>query len=147
MQIATVPAAAESEVLVPEHDNQESRIEPGAQTEVGLAGHTLLGDIDSTDVTIGSLSLPWVRFDPVEHKARGADWLSKALLWAFAGSVAVNLIVPLVLVATMRSVTEATPFLEAYVKLLKETSTFVSTVYGPLLAFVLGYYFSDKKGS
>ncbi|MBB4635631.1 hypothetical protein [Longimicrobium terrae] len=76
-----------------------------------------------------------------QERSQNASWLSKSLIGIFGGSLAFNLLV-LGFFVFFRA--EA-PDTDSYVTLLKEVATFHSTVFAPLLAFILGYYFSEGK--
>ncbi|MGP8175374.1 MAG: hypothetical protein ACLP7O_12615 [Terracidiphilus sp.] len=98
------------------------------------------------------------------YKELGAQYIAKIIVWTFTGAVAA-LILLVYLVVLLHpgientsciagSAEKCTPVYRAVELLtlaaapaLKEFGAFISTVFGSLLAFVLGYYFGEQKKS
>lgn len=87
-----------------------------------------------------------------QTKERSAAWVAQALVCIFGGVLAVSLVCGFLIIAYHpppplsggTSTTETIVSLEV-IPLLQAIGTFASTVFGPLLAFVLGYYFGERK--
>jgi hypothetical protein len=105
------------------------------------APRVLAGTLPDVEVNVRDLATPF----EVQHRLEGARWLSKGLLIIFGATLLLNLFIPLVFLLVTRSADTSAGLLRAYIDFLKETSAFSSTVFGPLLAFVLGYYFNSKR--
>ncbi len=88
-------------------------------------------------------------------KAEGATWVSKAILYIFGGTVALVLLsgfTVIIVGVNLRGSLSGTDALnpqtlvkEAILPFTQGVATFASTVFGPLLAFILGYYFAEKS--
>ncbi len=87
---------------------------------------------------------------PEKVKAEGANRVAQLLVWIFAGTIAVSLAGGFTMMAlhpppVSGSDDKANIIGSAVLPMLEGVGTFASTVFGPLLAFVLGYYFGEKK--
>jgi len=71
--------------------------------------------------------------------------ISIALLISWTFAVSTCLILFGMYEILKRPPDDAKSLLASAAPMLKETGTFLSSVFGPLLAFVLGYYFGEKK--
>jgi hypothetical protein len=81
--------------------------------------------------------------DVKDYKEQHAIAIALIITWTFAVSACLILIgIYLIL---RRSPEDAKSLLASAAPMLKEAGTFLSSVFGPLLAFVLGYYFGEKK--
>jgi hypothetical protein len=80
-----------------------------------------------------------------EEKYRGGTWVAKAIVVTFAASVVLWFALIFTLVISGRTAEEVAKFATILGALLKDYSAFAG-VFSPLLAFVLGYYFGEKKG-
>jgi hypothetical protein len=99
-------------------------------------------DVPISAPFVGPVAVP---FSPEQQVLEGAEIVSKGLLRIFAIAILLTLLTPLLLLAISGGNLElATRWMDAYAKLLKEVSGFSVTVFGPLLAFVLGFYFKDR---
>lgn len=85
---------------------------------------------------------PW---DPEKHRAESAKWVARTIVGSFAGSIALVLIAIAVIVAVTRNPDDAKRFTDTLVAILESLGKFLTAVFGPLLAFILGYYFSEKQ--
>ncbi len=90
--------------------------------------------------------------DPTAEKARGATWVAKGLVYLFGITVCISLIGGLIVVIRCPPPLDpqnpkSNVVVEAVLPLIQGVGTFASTVFGPLLAFVLGFYFGEKKPS
>jgi hypothetical protein len=86
---------------------------------------------------------------PIPHKERAASWVAISIVSTFAATLGIILIGGLMLISR-RSGAIADPkglVNDAIVPLLEKAATFSTTVFGPLLAFVLGYYFGERQGT
>ncbi len=105
----------------------------------------------TVDVTAKELASDWLKppvqvpFEQTRKVLEGAELVSKGLLWIFGVAVLLALLMPLIfLIAAGGDVQQATVWSQEYAKLLKEIGGFGATLFGPLLAFVLGFYFKDR---
>jgi type IV secretory pathway VirB2 component (pilin) len=87
-------------------------------------------------------SKPW---DPEKDRAEGAKWVARTIVGTFAGTIALVLIAIAVIVAAAGSPDDAKRFTDTLVAILESLGKFLTAVFGPLLAFILGYYFSEKQ--
>lgn len=84
-------------------------------------------------------------FDPEKLKAESAKWVATVIVGSFAGSIALVLIAIAIIVAVTKNPDDAKRFTDTLVAILESLGKFLTAVFGPLLAFVLGYYFSEKQ--
>jgi hypothetical protein len=89
---------------------------------------------------------PTIEFE----KVKGAKWVASGLVYIFGGTMLVCLIGGLVLVGIYPPKDGGTPGKSdvigaAVIPLFQGVGSFAATVFSPLLAFVLGYYFGEKK--
>ena len=93
-------------------------------------------------------SLPSKPWDPEKAKAESATWVARIIVIAFAGTIALVLLAIAVIVLSTGKPEDAKRFADTLVATLDSLGKFLTAVFGPLLAFILGYYFSEKqKGS
>ena len=85
---------------------------------------------------------PW---DPVQHKAKSATWVALVILMSFAGTILLVLVTIGVIVAVTTEPESAKRLADTLVSVLDSLGNFLTAVFAPLLAFVLGYYFSEKQ--
>jgi len=129
-----------SQEAVKSHGSVDPALEPVPPEEI-QAPRVLARKLPDVEVNVGELAVPF----EVHHRLQGARWLSKGLLIIFGVALVFNLVVPVVFLLATGSTETSAGLLRAYAEFLKETSAFSSTVFGPLLAFVLGYYFNSKR--
>jgi hypothetical protein len=85
-----------------------------------------------------------------QAKERGATWIAKALMQIFGGAILAALVGGFTILG-VHPPPSAGPGAkeniigEAVLPLLQGVGTFAITVFRPLLAFILGYYFGEKK--
>jgi hypothetical protein len=108
-------------------------------------------DDNSRDITVnlpeGSLADYKPAEQPVPHKEASARWVAKGIVIIFGMSLGIVLIGGLFLIQ-LRSAGMTDPkalVADAITPLLEKAATFATTVFGPLLAFVLGYYFGERE--
>lgn len=78
-----------------------------------------------------------------DYKEQSASFIALIITWTFAASACLILVgIYLIL---RRNPDDAKSLLTSAAPMLKEAGSFLSSVFGPLLAFVLGYYFGEKK--
>jgi hypothetical protein len=88
--------------------------------------------------------------EPTIVREEGASWVAKGLVYIFGGAVFVCAVGGLLLVGLHPPMTNSAGgkenvVVDAVLPLLQGVGSFAVTVFGPLLAFVLGYYFGEKK--
>jgi hypothetical protein len=79
-----------------------------------------------------------------DAKETYAREIAVIITWTFAVSAVLILVGIFFLLREHPSDAEAV-LVKGGLPALKEAGTFLSSVFGPLLAFVLGYYFGEKK--
>jgi polyferredoxin len=79
--------------------------------------------------------------DVKETYARG---IALIITWTFAVS-AIAILVGIYTILRNHPADAEALLTKAAMPILKEAGTFLSSVFGPLLAFVLGYYFGERK--
>lgn len=102
-------------------------------------------------VTVESVSVrdfdTQVRVLPVRANFR--DWsaslIALALLFIFGITILTVLIGAAVAIGRGKSPTEASEYASVLTTVMKELGPFATSVFAPLLAFVLGYYFGEKQ--
>jgi hypothetical protein len=78
-------------------------------------------------------------------KEKAANWIAKALLFTFGFILVLVLVGGFFLMRTGDAETTKKIVNESAIPYLEKVGTFASTVFGPLLAFILGYYFAKDK--
>jgi hypothetical protein len=121
-------------------DGEQAPIEP----QKSLTQETLPGFIQSVP------SSQDLTKNPSRERERGANWVAKGLVIIFAGTIASCLIGGFVIISRHPPPSAGAGPGEnivgqAVLPFLQGVGTFASTVFGPLLAFVLGYYFGEKR--
>jgi hypothetical protein len=76
-----------------------------------------------------------------------AKIVAQSLVGIFGGSILAILAITFSVFVRSESPEQARAYAEVLTPVLKELASFMSSVFGPLLAFILGYYFSDKQKS
>lgn len=102
--------------------------------------------IDLTDV----LDTKALLKEPTLEKARGATWVARGLVYIFGVAVLVSIVGGLILVgfhppSNGTAGIKDNVVADAVIPLLQGVGSFAATVFSPLLAFVLGYYFGEKR--
>lgn len=93
--------------------------------------------------TLEQRSKEW-QLPPPAIRENAARLVAVGILVVFGVCLTVVLLGGLIL-AGMKPESAAVLVKDAIVPLLQSTSTFAATVFGPLLAFVLGYYFGREQ--
>jgi hypothetical protein len=79
-------------------------------------------------------------------KEETAKWIARWLVMIFGGITTLALVGGFVMVRCWGCSPEAAKNrTDNAISLLKEVGTFAQTVFAPLLAFILGYYFAAQK--
>ena len=87
-------------------------------------------------------------WNPDKEKAESARSIAKGILIIFGVSLLVILVYAAIVTITLvSSAGDNSPelFLELFTSMIDATAGFASTVFGPLLAFILGYYFATDS--
>lgn len=87
---------------------------------------------------------PW---NPERYKYTSARAVALAIVFTFAISIGFVLIVGAFALYWAKNPADAEGYSKAFGALLGSLGTFATTVFGPLLAFILGYYFGKAEGS
>lgn len=81
-----------------------------------------------------------------DAKERYASWIALIITWTFTGATALCLVgLFLVLILERKDAAGVKALLEAGIPAFKEICISLTSLFGPLLAFVLGYYFGEKN--
>jgi MFS family permease len=115
----------------------DPRVLPAGEDGSGAGRKTLVDRVMGRGAagTVGKLS---------DAKERYALVVALIITWTFAFS-AILILVGLYAILSHHSPDAEALLVKAGVPALKEVGTFLSSVFGPLLAFVLGYYFGERK--
>jgi uncharacterized membrane protein YjdF len=105
--------------------------------------------VDSADqsvtVTLDSVPPPPTEeFDEKKWKAFGAREVARVLVFTFALTVAATFLMIALIYGLSASPAQARDFIKAFVDVVPVMENFVTKIFGPLLAFILGYYFGEK---
>jgi hypothetical protein len=87
-------------------------------------------------------SKPW---DPDQHKAQSAKTVAMVIVGTFTGSIALVLIAVSVIMGVTDSPDDSKRYADTLVTILESLGNFLTAVFAPLLAFVLGFYFGEKR--
>jgi len=98
----------------------------------------------STEVTVDPVTPDTDPFNEAKEKATGAREVARVLVFTFAGTVAATFLTIALIYGLSASPAQARHFVEAFVGIIPVMENFVTKIFGPLLAFVLGYYFGEK---
>ncbi len=116
--------------------DQRSAVDPRVVSPVDAQGQTSPARAQAGD-SVGNVR---------GAKERYASWIALIITWTFTGVTVLCLAGMFVLLVTeRRDAAEAKTLLEAGVPAFKEICVSLTSLFGPLLAFVLGYYFGEKK--
>jgi hypothetical protein len=101
----------------------------------------------NVDLPEGELSDYKPEEQPVPHKEVAASWVAKGIVIIFGISLGIVLVGGFVLIACRASSPSDPKALvsDSIIPLIEKAATFATTVFGPLLAFVLGYYFGERQ--
>jgi uncharacterized membrane protein YozB (DUF420 family) len=70
--------------------------------------------------------------------------VARVLVFTFASTIAATFIIVALIYVRSSTPAEANEFVKAFVGVVPIMENFVTKIFGPLLAFVLGYYFAEK---
>jgi hypothetical protein len=104
--------------------------------------------IPKNDVTVKEVVPPFRTFlnDPRMIKEAGAKWIAICIVAVFAALLLLSIIFGFVIVIK-KEPTQAKEEIDCYISLLEALGKISSVVFSPLLAFVLGHYFSSRHTS
>lgn len=85
---------------------------------------------------------PW---NPQRHRALSAAAVAKVIVATFAGTIVFSFLTLILILIVSPNPETAKRFTDVLIALLEGLGKFLAAVFGPLLAFVLGYYFSEKQ--
>ncbi|HEX4007667.1 MAG TPA: hypothetical protein VHX60_15945 [Acidobacteriaceae bacterium] len=76
-----------------------------------------------------------------------ARWVAQAILITYGAAVSLLIVLGFVVIIWLRWAPDKAQaiFTGALIPYVEKVGTFATTVFGPLLAFILGYYFGEKK--
>jgi hypothetical protein len=96
-------------------------------------------------VTIGSVGTPPTDpFNEAKEKATGAREVARVLVFTFAGTIGATFLTIALIYALSATPAQAKDFVAAFAGMVPVMENFITKIFGPLLAFVLGYYFGEK---
>jgi hypothetical protein len=101
-------------------------------------------NLDDTLTVATAATPPTDPFDPVKEKATGAREVARVLVFTFAATIAATFLTIALIYVRSSTPAQANEFVKAFVDVIPVMENFVAKVFGPLLAFVLGYYFGEK---
>lgn len=103
--------------------------------------------LPAVDVTLEDVPAAETRPPSLEEmRETSAKTVALVLVWSFAGTILLTIALACIVTAISRGSSEtAKVFTDTFITLFEALGKFVSPVFGPLLAFVLGYYFSKEK--
>lgn len=100
---------------------------------------------ESVSVAVGSVVQPDTdTFNEAKEKATGAREVARVLVFTFAGTIAATFLTIALIYVLSASPSQARDFVSAFTGMVPVMENFVTKIFGPLLAFVLGYYFGEK---
>jgi hypothetical protein len=87
---------------------------------------------------------PTPTFNAAKEKATGAREVARVLVFTFAATIAATFLTIALIYVLSASPAQAKDFVAAFTGIVPVMENFVTKIFGPLLAFVLGYYFGEK---
>jgi hypothetical protein len=118
---------------------------------VGVNPETIMAP--SIDANVVTAKLDPVQTTATEEpslskiKAFGAREVARVIVFTFAGTIAAVFLTIALIYGLSASPSQAKDFVKAFVDVVPVMENFVTKIFGPLLAFVLGYYFGEKGTS
>ena len=113
---------------------------PVAQFEIGEITPPSTAELDLNEI----VKPPTPAFNAAKERATGAREVARVLVFTFAGTVAATFLTIALIYGLSASPSQAKDFVKAFVDVVPVMENFVTKIFGPLLAFVLGYYFGEK---
>jgi hypothetical protein len=99
----------------------------------------------ATTVTLGTAAAPLTDpFNEAKEKATGAREVARVLVFTFAATIGATFLTIALIYVLSASPAQAKDFVAAFTGMVPVMENFVTKIFGPLLAFVLGYYFGEK---
>ena len=96
-------------------------------------------------VSVGPVAFPdTTPFNEAKERATGAREVARVLLITFAATIGATFIIIALIYFRSSTPAQANEFVKAFVDVVPVMENFVTKIFGPLLAFVLGYYFGEK---
>ena len=83
-------------------------------------------------------------FNEAREKATGAREVARVLVFTFAATIAATFLTLGLIYLLSASPSQAKDFVAAFTGMIPVMENFLTKIFGPLLAFVLGYYFGEK---
>lgn len=83
-------------------------------------------------------------FNEAKEKATGAREVARVLVFTFAATIAATFLTIALIYVLSASPAQAKDFVAAFTGVVPVMENFVTKIFGPLLAFILGYYFGEK---
>ncbi|MDX6484706.1 MAG: hypothetical protein QOE95_2479 [Gaiellaceae bacterium] len=119
----------------------------GAPPDATVIDLGVVGASENITLSERSVSSSVQTADPTREilKESGARVVAYALVGTLSGAVLITLLICLAIVAWSGSPDRTKQFTDAVTPLFEAVTKLASTVFGPLLAFVLGYYFSKEQ--
>ena len=102
-------------------------------------------NVDLTEIGQPTSLEGYVAWNPARHRAESATWVARGVIWVFGLTIVLVLLALCVIMLITRTPDDAKRFADTLVSVLDSLGKFVGSVFGPLLAFILGYYFSEKQ--
>jgi uncharacterized PurR-regulated membrane protein YhhQ (DUF165 family) len=103
------------------------------------------GSNDPIAVSVGPVAFPATApFNEAKERATGAREVARVLVFTFTATIGATFLIIALIYFRSSSPAEANEFVKAFVDVVPVMENFVTKIFGPLLAFVLGYYFGEK---
>jgi hypothetical protein len=110
-----------------------------------MASDQASGANDPVPVSVGPVAFPATApFNEAKERATGAREVARVLVFTFAGTIGATFIIVALIYFRSSTPAQASEFVKAFVDVVPVMENFVTKIFGPLLAFVLGYYFGEK---
>lgn len=104
-----------------------------------------LGRIESPEtIPLGEIKQTNYQATNVPFDKTVAREVARVLLFTFAATVAATFLTIALIYGLSASPTQARDFVKAFVDVIPVMENFIAKIFGPLLAFILGYYFGEK---
>jgi putative flippase GtrA len=98
-----------------------------------------------TIINVGTRDVPQTDpFNEAKEKATGARVVARVLVFTFAATIGATFLTLALIYVLSASPAQAKDFVAAFTGMVPVMENFITKIFGPLLAFVLGYYFGEK---
>jgi hypothetical protein len=141
------PAAVRSSAEQPVAGNMRSLPPPGPPVPVARERLPYSGSDINVDLADSPLHSSGVSTAPIPFKERYARGIANYIVGIFGLALILLMIFGFVLLIWLRWAPDKADiiFNKAVIPFIEKVGTFATTVFGPLLAFILGYYFGEKS--